>query len=206
MTPADCFAVAPFGIVHDLTSAGPPVKKVCNSKSSKLVRTILFNPDSSRLYSDKNIFSSSGDNKEILECIGSNIQFIQDNESHSKFGTIRGLHFQRPPHEQSKLIRVSSGKIQDVILDIRKDSETYGKHESYELSSDNNRLLFIPKGFAHGFLVLSQEAIVNYKVDNYYNSESEAGVRYNDPKLNINWNLSPEQIIVSDKDSNLPIL
>ena len=132
------------------------------------------------------------------------INFIQDNESYSKFGVLRGLHFQKSPHQQSKLIRVSLGKIQDVIVDIRKNSNTFGKWESYELSQENNLMLFIPKGFAHGFLVLSEEAIVNYKTDNYYNSESESGIIYNDSKLNINWNLNSNQITISNKDLGLP--
>ena len=143
-------------------------------------------------------------NQEINDLI--DINFVQDNESYSRFGVLRGLHFQKFPHEQSKLIRVSLGKIQDVIVDIRKDSATYGQWESYELSRENNRVLFIPKGFAHGFLVLSEQAIVNYKVDNIYNNESESGIIYNDSKLNINWNVDSNQIIISDKDLNLPSL
>ena len=145
-------------------------------------------------------------NKEILDFIGSTVNFIQENESHSTFGTLRGLHFQNNPYAQSKLIRVSLGILQDVIVDIRADSDTYGQWESYELSKDNNRILFVPKGFAHGFLALSEKVIVNYKTDNYFNSESESGLLYNDPDIDIDWALSADQIIISEKDSNLPKL
>ena len=145
-------------------------------------------------------------NKEVQEFIGYNIGFIQDNESASKFGVLRGLHFQQKPNEQSKLVRVSKGKIQDVIVDIRKDSPTYAKWESFYLSSEHNNMLFVPKGFAHGFLVLSEEAIVNYKVDNFFDSKLDAGVRYDDKQLDIKWNLSSKDIITSDKDKDLPII
>ena len=143
-------------------------------------------------------------NKEVESLIGEKINFIQDNESRSKRGVLRGLHFQKPPSEQSKLIRVSHGEVQDVVVDIRPKSETYGQWESFILSSDNNRSLFVPRGFAHGFLVLSQEAVVNYKVDNYYESNLDSGIVYNDAILNIEWKLSHEDIIVSHKDKELP--
>ena len=143
-------------------------------------------------------------NKEIQSVVGENINFIQDNESTSSYGVLRGLHYQKAPYEQSKLIRVSFGEIQDVIVDIREGSKTYGKWESYTISSDNNRALFVPKGFAHGFLVLSKDAIVNYKVDNYYNKDSESGISYNDSSLNIKWMLDQSQIIINQKDLNYP--
>ena len=142
-------------------------------------------------------------NKEIQEFIGCNIGFIQDNESASKFGVLRGFTFQKKPKEQSKLVRVSKGKIQDVIVDIRKNSATYAKWESFDLSSENNNMLFVPKGFAHGFLVLSEKAIVNYKVDNFFDSKLDAGIAYNDKQLDIKWNLHSKDIIVSDKDKGL---
>ena len=138
-------------------------------------------------------------NKEILDIIGSTVNFIQDNESHSIFGTLRGLHFQNNPYAQSKLIRVSLGILQDVIVDIRVNSDTYGQWESYEISRDNNRILFVPRGFAHGFLVLSQGAVVNYKVDNYYDRKSDSGIAFNDSTLNIKWELPHKDIILSDK-------
>jgi dTDP-4-dehydrorhamnose 3,5-epimerase len=143
-------------------------------------------------------------NNEIREL--TNIDFIQDNESYSKYGVLRGLHFQKSPCEQSKLVRVSYGMIQDVVVDIRPISRTYRKWKSFELSSDNNYNLLIPKGFAHGFLVLSKEAVVNYKVDNYYDSTLDSGIRYDDERLDIKWNLPSEDIILSDKDKNLPNL
>ena len=153
---------------------------------------------------DKRGYFKETFNKEIQEFIGCNIGFIQDNESASKFGVLRGLHFQHKPKEQSKLVRVSKGKIQDIIVDIRKDSATYAKWESFDLSAKNNNMLFVPKGFAHGFLVLSEKAIVNYKVDNFFDSKLDGGIIYNDKQLDIKWNLSSKDIIISDKDKSLP--
>ena len=135
---------------------------------------------------------------------GIKYKFVQDNYVQSLKNTLRGLHFQKAPFEQSKLIKVSFGAIQDVIVDISSDSDTYGQWESYKLSSTNNRILFIPKGFAHGFLVLSNEAVVNYKVDSKHSPEHESGIRYDDKNLGVTWNLSNEDIIVSDRDKELP--
>lgn len=132
------------------------------------------------------------------------IQFIQDNQSKSVKNTIRGLHYQLAPYAQSKLIRVLQGKILDVVVDIRKHSPTYGKHFSIELSDENKKQLFIPKGFAHGFSVLSDTAIVFYKTDNYYNPDSERGINFNDNELNIDWKTAKEDAIVSTKDKVLP--
>ena len=134
------------------------------------------------------------------------IIFTQDNESKSCFGTLRGLHFQKDPYEQSKLVRVIKGSIQDIAVDIRPNSSTYKKHVSVVLNDENKKQLFIPKGFAHGFLTLSDEAIVAYKVDNFYNSDYDSGVKYDDPSLSIKWKLNKEQIILSDKDKNLSYL
>tara|TARA_Y100001978_G_C23645305_1_gene410436 strand:- start:299 stop:835 length:537 start_codon:yes stop_codon:yes gene_type:complete len=145
-------------------------------------------------------------NNEIQELIGTNINFVQDNESYSEYGVLRGLHYQKEPKEQSKLVRVSKGEIQDVIVDIRTDSETYAKWESFNLSAENNNMLFIPKGFAHGFLVLSEKAIINYKVDNFFEYKLDAGIIYNDKKLDINWALPSKDIVISDKDKSLPSL
>ena len=135
-----------------------------------------------------------------------NINFVQDNESFSNKGVLRGLHFQESPFEQSKLVRVSHGEIQDVVVDIRKNSKTFGKYISLKLSKGNGRQLFVPKGFAHGFLVLSEQAIVNYKVDNYYSKEHDSGILFNDSDLNINWELDESEIEYSEKDLNLPQL
>lgn len=129
-----------------------------------------------------------------------NTQFIQDNESRSKFGVLRGLHFQKPPFAQSKLVRVVKGEIVDIAVDIRKGSPTFGKYESVHLSDNNKRQVFIPRGFAHGFVVLSEEAIVQYKCDNYYSPESEGAIAYNDPSLHIDWEIDSSKIILSDKD------
>ena len=134
------------------------------------------------------------------------IKFIQDNESFSNKGVLRGLHFQESPFEQSKLIRVSHGEIQDVVVDIRPNSKTFGKNFSLKLSKENGRQLFVPKGFAHGFLVLSDQAIVNYKVDNYYSKEHDSGILFDDLDLNINWELNKSDIQISEKDLNLPQL
>ena len=131
------------------------------------------------------------------------IHFIQDNESRSSYGVLRGLHFQKPPFEQTKLVRVIQGKILDVVLDIRKDSSTYGKWESVVLSGENKKQLLIPKGFAHGFVVRSKEAIVSYKVDNPYSPNYDSGIHYNDPSINIDWKIPNKDIIVSRKDNEL---
>ncbi|MFC6098078.1 dTDP-4-dehydrorhamnose 3,5-epimerase [Flavobacterium qiangtangense] len=131
---------------------------------------------------------------------GINVHFIQDNQSFSKHGVIRGLHLQAAPYAQTKLIRVLQGEILDVAVDIRKDSKTYGKHFSIILSSENKKQLLVPKGFAHGFSVLSETAMVSYKVDEVYNKESERGIRFDDPTLGIDWKVDAEKMIVSEKD------
>ena len=132
--------------------------------------------------------------------------FVQDNQSRSGYGVIRGLHYQLEPYAQNKLVRVLSGKILDVAVDIRKGSPTYGKHFSVELSADNKKQVFIPAGFAHGFSVLSESAEVFYKCDTLYNKESEAGILYNDPLLNIDWKIPAQKAIISEKDKKNPIL
>ena len=134
------------------------------------------------------------------------IKFVQDNESISQYGVLRGLHYQKTPHQQSKLIRVIKGKIQDIAVDIRPESLTYKKYVSVELSEENKYELFIPQGFAHGFLVLSSEAIVSYKVDSYYNPHLDSGYKYDDPCFKINWSLDNNNIILSEKDKKLPYI
>lgn len=128
------------------------------------------------------------------------VKFVQDNESRSRYGVVRGLHYQREPYAQSKLVRCVVGRVLDVAVDIREGSPTYGKHVAVELSAENHRQLFIPKGFAHGFAVLSQEAIFAYKCDEFYHPEAEAGIAWNDPKIGIDWRLPKEDIILSEKD------
>ncbi|MFA7117101.1 MAG: dTDP-4-dehydrorhamnose 3,5-epimerase [Bacteroidales bacterium] len=146
-------------------------------------------------------FYESFSQKEFNQLI-TPITFVQDNQAKSSFGVLRGLHFQKPPYSQSKLVRVISGKVLDVAVDIRKESPTYGQYESVVLSGDNMRQLFIPKGFAHGYSVLSDEAVFQYKCDEYYHPESEGGIIWNDPDLKIDWMLKPENILLSDKDTN----
>ncbi len=137
----------------------------------------------------------------FAEKIG-NISFIQENESLSSFGVLRGLHYQLPPFAQSKLVSVVKGKVQDVAVDLRKGSATFGKYFSMELSEENKLQLFIPQGFAHGFLVLSEQAVFQYKCDNYYAPNHEASISYNDPDLNIKWQLEEKNINVSAKDKS----
>jgi dTDP-4-dehydrorhamnose 3,5-epimerase len=149
---------------------------------------------------DRGFFYESYNKKKLNKKI--NIVFVQDNESKSKRGVIRALHFQKPPHAQTKLVRCISGEILDVAVDLRKNSKTYGKSFSIELSSKNNKQLLVPKGFAHGFQVLSETAIVNYKVDNYYNPKSDSGIIWNDKDLSIDWNLDLKPIL-SEKDLKL---
>jgi dTDP-4-dehydrorhamnose 3,5-epimerase len=127
-------------------------------------------------------------------------EFIQDNEAKSTYGVLRGLHYQLSPFGQSKLVRVIQGKVLDVAVDIRKGSPTFGKYVSVELSGENKRQLFVPRGFAHGYVVLSTEAIFAYKVDNYYSPESEGSIAFNDPSLNIDWKIKHEDVIFSEKD------
>ena len=134
------------------------------------------------------------------------VEFVQDNESKSCYGVVRGLHFQKPPHAQAKLVRVVKGKVLDVAVDLRKDSPTYGRHVSVELSEHNHRQVFIPKGFAHGFSVLSEEAVFQYKCDDYYAPETECAIAWNDPELNIDWRIPADRVILSEKDKRHPEL
>ena len=152
---------------------------------------------------NRGYFMESYHQKNINKLIG-NVSFVQDNESESTKGVLRGLHFQNPPYTQAKLVRCLKGSVLDVVLDLRKDSKTYGIFETISLTEENKNQLFIPKGFAHGFIVLSKSAIFSYKVDNYYNSDSESGIIWNDPDLNIDWRINKAEIIVSEKDKNLP--
>jgi len=154
-----------------------------------------------QLFKDDRGFFYESYNKNNLDKVV-NVVFVQDNESKSNKGVIRGLHFQKPPYAQTKLIRCISGSILDVAVDLRKNSKTYGKSFSIELSSENNKQLFVPKGFAHGFQVISDEAIVNYKVDNFYNPKSDSGIIWNDKELSIDWNLAIKPVI-SLKDLKL---
>ena len=152
---------------------------------------------------NRGYFMESYNQKKINNLLG-NVNFVQENESESTRGVLRGLHFQKPPYAQAKLVRCLKGSVLDVVLDLRKDSKTYGIFETFLLTEENKKQLFIPKGFAHGFVVLSEIAIFSYKVDNYYNSDFESGVLWNDLNLNIDWKINKKEIIVSKKDKNLP--
>ena len=143
-------------------------------------------------------------NQAVFENEGIDIRFVQDNQAGSSYGIIRGMHYQLNPHAQVKLLRVLSGRIIDAVVDLRKNSPTYGKAFTIELSSDNRKQLLIPKGFAHGYSVLSDKAEVFYKCDDFYNRESEGGLMWNDPALAIDWKIPAEKVIVSEKDNNHP--
>ena len=149
-------------------------------------------------------FMEAWKQKEFNEHVGE-VDFIQDNESKSSFGVLRGLHYQKGDFSQAKLVRVIKGKVLDVAVDIRKSSPTFGKHVMVELSEDNKRQFFIPRGFAHGFLVLSEEAIFTYKVDNPYAPQAETGIRWNDPDLAIEWPIDPKMVQTSEKDLKQPL-
>ena len=152
---------------------------------------------------DRGYFSESYNKKKFEKAIGE-ISFVQDNESKSSKGVLRGLHFQKPPYAQAKLVRCIEGKVLDVAVDIREGSETFGQHITVELSGENKKQVFIPRGFAHGFLVLSNSAIVSYKVDNSYAPAFDAGIRWDDSLLNIQWGVSESEVLVSEKDAKLP--
>ncbi len=155
-------------------------------------------------YDQRGYFLESFNEKRFKALTGQSINFVQDNQSMSSKGVLRGLHFQIGEHQQAKLVSVTKGSVLDVCVDLRQDSPTFGKNFIIILSEENKKQLFIPKGFAHGFLVLEDDTILNYKCDNYYNKESERGIIYNDPSLNIDWNISETNIILSDKDKLLP--
>ena len=156
-----------------------------------------------RIFEDKRGYFMESFNESLLKENFPDIHFIQDNESRSSYGILRGLHFQKPPFEQTKLVRVIDGEVLDVAVDLRKNSPTYGKWESILLSGENKKQFLIPKGFAHGFVVLSHDAIFSYKVDNVYSPEHESGIHYLDKTLNIDWLIKEEDIFISSKDKRL---
>ena len=159
-----------------------------------------------RVFSDaRGYFFQSFSQKNFEEKVF-NTTFVQDNESQSVFGVLRGLHFQKPPFAQAKLVRVAKGKVLDVAVDLRIGSPTYGQHAAVELSDENKRQFFVPRGFAHGFVVLSDEAIFQYKCDNYYAPQSEGSLLWNDPTLGIDWKIDAEKVILSEKDKVSPLL
>lgn len=156
------------------------------------------------VFEDERGYFFEGYNKSTLADMGINIDFVQDNQSFSKKGTLRGLHYQNPPFAQTKLVRVLQGEIMDVAVDLRIDSPTFGKHFGIVLSAENKKQLLVPQGFAHGFSVLSETAVVLYKCDQYYNKHSEGGIRFDDTALNIDWGMDLTEAIVSEKDAILP--
>ena len=159
-----------------------------------------------RVFEDeRGYFFESFSEREFSAEVGE-YHFVQSNEAMSSYGVVRGLHFQLPPHAQAKLVRVAKGRILDVAVDIRRSSPTFGKYVAVELSSDNHRQVFIPQGFAHGYSVLSEEAVVEYKCDNYYAPESEGAVAWNDADLAIDWQIPADKIILSAKDKAHPSL
>lgn len=155
---------------------------------------------------ERGFFMESFNEKTFQAGIGQEVTFVQDNQSFSTKGVLRGLHYQCGEHAQAKLVRVLHGEVLDVAVDLRPESPTYGQYESVVLSAENQTQFFVPRGFAHGFLVLSSSATFFYKCDNYYNKESEGGLKFNDETLNINWNVPFEALIISDKDKVLPNL
>lgn len=160
-----------------------------------------------RVFGDaRGYFFESYNAREFKEKTGVDVVFVQDNESMSSYGVLRGLHFQNPPYTQSKLVRVVKGRVLDVAVDIRKGSPTYGRHVAVELSEENHRQFFIPKGFAHGFSVLSETAVFQYKCDEFYAPQSEGALMWNDPDLAIDWRIPGEKVLLSEKDRNHPRL
>jgi len=155
---------------------------------------------------ERGYFLESYNEKTFQNGIGQPIQFVQDNQSYSSKGVLRGLHYQTGEHAQAKLVRVLQGEVLDVVVDIRPDSKTYGESFSVLLSGENQKQFFIPRGFAHGFLVLSETATFFYKCDNFYNKESEGGIIYNDNSLNIDWQFSDDELLISEKDAILPTI
>lgn len=172
-------------------------------EKTRIAGVVILMP---RVFSDdRGYFLESFSEKWFREHV-CNTAFVQDNESKSTYGVLRGLHFQKPPYAQSKLVRVIQGRVLDVAVDIRENSPSFGQHVAVELSGENKRQLFIPRGFAHGFAVLSQEAVFQYKCDNYYQPHSEGGILWNDSSLGIDWQLPEKDILLSDKDKKNPLL
>jgi len=166
--------------------------------------TLIIEP---KVFGDsRGYFFESFNAREFAEKTGLDITFVQDNESRSKYGVLRGLHFQLPPYTQCKLVRVVEGRVLDVAVDIRKGSPTYGQHVSCELTEDNHRQFFIPKGFAHGFCVLSEDAVFQYKCDKFYAPQADAGISILDTSLGIDWGIPMDQAILSEKDTKHPRL
>jgi dTDP-4-dehydrorhamnose 3,5-epimerase len=177
---------------------------VIKAQETKIKGSYILYPE---VFKDRRGSFIESFNKAALEhIVGHPVNFVQDNQSISHKHVLRGLHFQTGEHAQAKLVRVLRGRVLDVMVDLRKDSPSFGKHVTFELSEQDNAMLFIPKGLAHGFLSLENQTVFSYKCDAYYNPESEGGIIYNDPDLDIDWGLPDSEIILSEKDLNLPHL
>lgn len=173
-------------------------------KQTDLQGAMIFEPN---VFGDeRGYFVETYNSKTFAESGLGDISFVQDNEAYSRKGVLRGLHFQRGEHAQAKLVRAVTGEILDVIVDLRKGSKTYGQSLTVLLTGENKVQLFVPRGFAHGYIVLSDEAIFSYKCDNFYNKESEGGLIFNDPDINVDWILTEDQFVISQKDLILPKL
>ncbi|QEE48766.1 dTDP-4-dehydrorhamnose 3,5-epimerase [Flavobacterium alkalisoli] len=171
---------------------------------TKLEGCFIIEP---KVFNDERGYFMESYNEERFEQeTGQKVHFVQDNQSYSSKGVLRGLHYQTGEHAQAKLVRVFEGEVLDVAVDVRPGSSTYGEHVAVLLTAENKRQLFVPRGFAHGFIVLSDTASFFYKCDNFYNKESEGGILFNDPELNIDWKLPQESLIISEKDKVLPVL
>lgn len=174
-----------------------------NITQTSIPSVVIIEP---RLFKDERGYFFESFSKQDFDIHVRKVNFVQDNESKSSYGVLRGLHFQKPPFAQSKLVRVIKGAVLDVAVDIRKGSPTFGQHVAVELTGENHRQLFIPRGFAHGFSVLSTEVLFQYKCDNFYAPQYEGAIAWNDPDLNINWQIPTEKVILSEKDKCHPRL
>ncbi|MGH2623997.1 MAG: dTDP-4-dehydrorhamnose 3,5-epimerase [Sphingobacterium sp.] len=183
-------------IINNSIRAGNPESmeiKETNLKGCYTIQPWIFRDE-------RGYFFESFNQKTFEELTGHKVSFVQDNQSFSTYGTVRGLHFQQGDYAQGKLVRVIEGRVYDVAVDLRKNSETYGEWFGTELSGDNNLQLYIPRGFAHGFSVLSETALFTYKCDNFYHKAAEGGIRYDDPKLGVDWQIPKDKMILSEKD------
>lgn len=174
------------------------------ARKTEIEGSFIINPE---VYRDhRGSFVENFNKADLERLIGYPIHFVQDNQSSSHKHVLRGLHFQKGEHSQAKLVKVLRGRVLDVIVDLRKDSPTFGKHVSFELTEEDNTMIFIPKGLAHGFLALENQTVFCYKCDAYYHPGSEGGIIYNDPDLSINWGVPSSELILSEKDLQLPKL
>lgn len=173
-----------------------------NIQSTPLKDCFVIEP--SVFKDERGLFYETYNKNTFKKTTGLDIDFVQDNQSASSYGVLRGLHFQTGEFAQSKLVRVVLGKVLDIAVDLRKDSETYGQHFSIILDDENHKQFFVPKGFAHGFITLSEKSVFSYKCDNFYHKDSESGIIYNDATLSLDWHLPKEDLIISEKDLLLP--